>query len=179
MSGIGWPDLLIGIIVVLVAIKGYRRGFVGELSGAVALVLALITPWLYNGSADGFIANVTHAGSGGAHVIGMFLTGIITYAIVIAIARLLDRVARLPILGIGNAIFGAAVGTLKGAVFCWLVLYIALFFPLSPDIRASLHASPTVRSLTQVDPPIDKALLANVPWFARPFVNPFFWRHTP
>lgn len=175
----GWPDLLIIIVVIMAMLRGWTRGFVGELSGAVALAAALITPWFYNGSMDGWIAGITRLGSGSAHVVGMFLTGIITYAIVMAIAWVLDRIAHLPLLGIGNAVGGAIVGLIKAAVFCWLVLYVALFFPLSPDIRASLHSSPSVQLLTKIDPVVDTAMKKTLPWFARPFINPYFWRHTP
>jgi len=32
-----WPDLVIGGIALLFALKGWKRGFVGEISGAIAL----------------------------------------------------------------------------------------------------------------------------------------------
>ena len=41
MTQFGWPDLLIGLICCFAAVAGFRRGFVGELSGAVAIVFAL------------------------------------------------------------------------------------------------------------------------------------------
>lgn len=49
--------------------------------------------WFYSGSMDGWISGITRLGPGSAHVVGMFLTGIITYAIVMAIAWVLDRIA--------------------------------------------------------------------------------------
>lgn len=174
-----WPDILIALIVALTTFKGFGRGFVKELAGAVALFLALLTPWFYNGSLDKTIDGITHVGPGSAHVIGMVLTGVATYAILIALSFVLDKIARLPILGIGNAILGAVVGFAKGAIFCWVILYVALFFALTPDIRAALHQSRAVAILTQYDDAIDADLKKTIPWFARPFVNPFFWRHHP
>lgn len=174
-----WPDFVIAFIVLLAGFKGFQRGFVKELAGAVALFFAFITPWFYNGSLDKPIDGVIHVGPGSAHVIGMFLTGIATYAILIALSFVLDKIARLPILGIGNSILGAAVGLLKGAIFCWLILYIALFFALTPDIRLGLHQSKAVAVITQFDDSIDTNVKKAIPWFARPFVNPFFWRHHP
>jgi membrane protein required for colicin V production len=113
-----WPDLVIGAIALIAAIKGFRRGFVKELGGAVALFFSILTPWFYNGSLDGIISGITHLGPGSAHVIGMFLTGVVTYAVLIAISIVLDKVARLPILGIFNAAAGAAIGLAKAAIFC-------------------------------------------------------------
>lgn len=174
---LAWPNLVIGAIALIAAVKGFRRGFVKELGGAVALFLAILTPWFYNGSLDGAISGVTHLGPGSAHVMGMFLTGIATYAVLIAISIVLDKIARLPVLGIVNAIAGAAIGLAKAAIFCWVVLYVALFFPLSPDIRADLHRSSLAAAVTAWDPAIDGMLYSTLPWFAKPVAEPFFKRH--
>ncbi len=172
-----WPDLVIGAIAIIAGIKGFRRGFVKELGGAVALFLSILTPWFYNGALDGAISGITHLGPGSAHVIGMCLTGLITYAVLIAISMVLDKIARLPILGIFNAAAGTAIGLAKAAIFCWLVLYVALFFPLSPDIRADLHKSSLAAAVTAWDPTIDGMLYSTLPWFAKPVAEPFFKRH--
>jgi hypothetical protein len=99
------------------------------------------------------------------------------YVGVLIVARLLGRIAKLPLLGLGNALGGAAIGFAKGAILLWLVLFIALFFPLSPDIRDSLHQSRLAPYLAIYDAPIDDAILSTIPWFARPFVMPYFRRH--
>ncbi len=175
--GIAWPDILIAIILAISTYKGFSRGFVSELGGAVAVVAALITPWYYNGSFDGWIENVTKIGAGSAHVVGMFLCGFITYIIVLAIAWVLNRFAKLPILNIGNSLGGAAIGLAKGAVLLWLVLFVALYFPLSPDIRDGLHQSRLAPYLVQPDAQIDGVIESVLPWFARPALWPYFHRH--
>jgi uncharacterized membrane protein required for colicin V production len=175
--GIPWPDILIAIILAISTYKGFSRGFVSELGGAVAVVAALITPWYYNGSFDGWIGSVTKLGAGSSHVVGMFLCGFITYAIVLAIAWVLNRFAKLPLLNIGNSLGGALIGLAKGAVLLWLVLFIALYFPLSPDIRTDLHASRLAPYFVQPDGQIDGVIESVIPWFARPALWPYFHRH--
>lgn len=172
-----WPDILIGAILLIALLKGYKRGFVMELSGAIALVLSLITPWFYGGIFDRPMQHWLHLGPGSAHVAGMFAVGIATYVAVMLLAHALNLVAKLPVLGFGNALAGGAVGLLKGAVGMWLVLYIALFFPLSRDIRADMHRSALVQLLTQPDQRIDNAIIGTLPGFARPLVQPLFARH--
>lgn len=172
-----WPDIIIGAILLIALLKGYKRGFIMELSGAIALVLSLITPWFYGAAFDGPIARLLHVGAGAAHVIAMFAVGVATYMGVMLLARVLSTVAKLPVLGFGNALAGGAVGLLKGAVGLWLVLYVALFFPLSPDIRADLHRSVLARALTQPNRRIDNAIIGTLPWFTRPLVQPVFARH--
>lgn len=172
-----WPDILIAAILLIATLKGYKRGFIMELSGAVALILSLITPWLYNGAFDGTLESATHLGAGSAHVVAMFLVGIATYIAVLLLARVLNAVARLPVLGMGNALAGGAIGLLKGVIGVWVILYIALFFPLSRDIRADLHRSTLVGYITRPNATIDDRLSATLPWFARSFAEPIFARH--
>ena len=175
--GVPWPDIIIAIILLISAYKGFSRGFVSELGGAVAVVAALITPWYYNGSFDPWLESSTNLGPGSAHVIGMFLCGFITYLIVLAIAWTLNRIAKLPVLNIGNSLGGAAIGLAKGAVLIWLVLFVALYFPLSRDIRSDLHESHLAPFFVQVDPKIDGVIESVIPWFARPALWPYFRRH--
>lgn len=177
IAGIGWPDIVIFIVLAIATYKGYARGFVSELGGAVAVTAALVTPWFYNGALDRQIEALTKLGPGSAHVVGMFATGLLTYVVLLIVARLLGAIAKLPVLGFGNALAGAAVGFLKGAILLWLVLFIALFFPLATDIRADLHRSHFAPFLVFYDAPIDEAILSTIPWFARPFAMPYFRRH--
>lgn len=177
IAGVAWPDAVIAIVLGIATYKGYSRGFVSELGGAVAATAALITPWFYNGSLDAQIEALTKVGPGSAHVIGMFGTGLLTYVIILFAARLLGIVAKLPVLGLGNALGGAFVGFAKGAILLWVVLFVALFFPLSNDIRADLHQSRLAPYLVTYDATVDDALLSAIPWFARPFVLPYFRRH--
>ncbi len=172
-----WPDIVMVIILGIATFKGYARGFVSELGGAVAVTAALVTPWFYNGSLDPQIEQLTRLGPGSAHVVGMFATGLLTYVVLLIVARLLGTIAKLPVLGFGNALGGALIGFAKGAILLWLVLFVALFFPLSPDIRDGLHESHLAPYLVTYDAPLDDAILSTVPWFARPFVMPYFRRH--
>lgn len=177
IAGVPWPDILIAIILLISIYKGFSRGFVSELGGAVAVVAALITPWYYNGSFDPWLQDILKLGAGSAHVVGMFLCGFITYAIVLAIAWVLNRFAKLPILNIGNSMGGGAIGLAKGAVLVWLVLFVALYFPLSRDIRGDLHESRLAPYFVQPDKQIDGVVESVIPWFARPALWPYFSRH--
>lgn len=177
MNGIVWPDILIAAIFAIAVLKGYKRGFVMELSGAVALAVGLIVPWFYNGAFDEPLGKALHLAIGAAHVLAIFLVGIAAYAAVMIVARVLNAIAKLPVIGLGNALGGGAVSLLKALVCVWLILYIALFFPLSPQIRSDLHGSKLAAFITQANPSVDDALIATLPAFARGLVTPLFSRH--
>ncbi|MBV8372367.1 MAG: CvpA family protein [Candidatus Eremiobacteraeota bacterium] len=177
MNGFGWPDVVVVLILVAATFKGFSRGFVAELGGLAALAAGLIAPWFYNGSADAAIASATKLGSGPSHVVGMIGTGIFAYVVVLIAASILRRLARLPLLGTGNALAGAVVGFAKGALLIWMVVFVALFFPLTPAIRASLKSSRFVPNFTMFDGAVETAIEDTLPPFARPFVDPWLDRH--
>lgn len=172
-----WPDILIAAVLLIAALKGFKRGFIMELSGAIAIVLSLIVPWFYNGVFDEPLANLTHAGAGAAHVIALFCVGLGTYLAVMLVAHVLNTVAKLPVIGTGNALAGAAIGLLKGAVLIWLVLFVALFFPLTPDLRRDFHRSPLVRTFASADVALDDRISSTLPPFVRPLFQPVLDRH--
>ncbi len=173
----GWPDFLIAAALLIGAIKGWRKGFIGELAGVIALILALLMPWFYRGGLDGTLATLLHVWSPAAHVVAMVLIGIATYAAVLLVAHAVGAILRLPFLGTGNAAAGAAIGLLKAALLVWIVLYVALFFPLSAGIRSALHASTFTRMIAGENDRIDDSLIGVLPPFARPFAQPIFDRH--
>ena len=146
-----WPDYVIAAILIVGAFSGFRRGFVGELTGAIALVVAIVAAFRYGGEWDGFVGAFTHLGPGSTHVLGLCLFGAFAYAVTVAFGVLLGRVAKLPLIGIANALLGACVGIVKAAVLVWAgavhrALLPALARPAAPDLhRSTLVAFPHPR----------------------------------
>jgi membrane protein required for colicin V production len=172
----GWPDLVIGGIALFFAWKGFRNGFVAELAGPVAVIIAIVAAFNYPGSLDRDVTNVTHLGPGSAHAVGTLLFAVIVYAIVTMTAWLLGRIAALPVIGIINRMGGALAGAAKVLLATAVVLYVALFFPLTPDLRRDLHASPLAQFLVAPDAGIDAAAEGLMPPFMQPLLEPFFAR---
>lgn len=174
---ITWPDLVIGGIALLFALKGWKRGFVSEIGGFIALAAAVWAAFNYPGSLDASAKQLLHLGDGSAHVVGMIAFAALVYIALLAISMLLSKVAKLPLIGIGNGIGGAAVGVAKALVGAWIVLYAVLFFPLPRDLHDDLHRSSLVGIVTAPNAKVDPIVQATMPWFVRPFVAPLFQRH--
>jgi len=172
-----WPDLVIGAIALIFALKGWKRGFVAEIGGFIALAAAIWAALRYPGTLDQLITDYTHVGEGSAHVIGMVAFAVIVYIALMVISAVLSTIAKLPVIGIGNGLGGAAVGIAKALLGTWAVLYVALFFPLPNDLRGDLHNSQIVALVTAQNPQIDTIVKGTMPWFVRPFVEPLFLRH--
>lgn len=174
---LAWPDLIIGGITIFFAIKGFSKGFVSELAGAVAVFVAIVAAFRYNGSFDGLVTSLTGLTHGSAHAAGLLIFAIIAYAIVMLIAWLLGRVAHLPLVGLVNGVLGALLGAGKALFGAFAVLYVVLFFPIPGDLRGDLHRSALVSLVTQPDASVDDAVRGLMPWFVRPLAAPFFSRH--
>ncbi len=177
MMGLAWPDIAIGFVAIFGTLKGFKRGFVSELRGAVALAFGIAAAFAYGGMWDAWLHDRMHLGTGIAHVAGMVLYASLAYAVVYAIGSALAVVAKLPIVGTVNALLGALVGALKSAVFAWAVVYVALFFPLTAVLRDDLHRSHFVAALQRPNFAVDARVRASLPEFVRPFARALFDRH--
>lgn len=177
IQGYMWPDIVVGVVALLTAIKGYRRGFVSEMAGLIAIGLAFLAPWWYNGAADDQIRAITHLVRPMAHIIGMIMSAVAVYIVIAFAAWLLNKFAKLPLMNVVNALAGAFVGMLKGAIFLWFVLFVALFFPLTPGLRGDLHRAKLVGYLTAPNAVIDSAATLLMPEPLRKPAEPYFARH--
>jgi uncharacterized membrane protein required for colicin V production len=172
-----WPDLVIGAIALVFALKGFKRGFVGEVGGFVALAAAIWAALHYPGVLDSTMRQFFHLDRGSAHIAGMISFAVIVYVALLVIAGVLSRIAKLPVIGIGNALGGAVVGAAKALIGIWAVLYVALFFPLPNELRSDLHRSTLVSIITAQNPPIDAIVQNTIPSFVRPVTEPLFAHH--
>lgn len=172
-----WPDIAIGAVALLFTVKGWRRGFVAEIGGFIALACAIWAAIFYRGTLDDPARDLLHVGGGSAHVVGMIAFAVLVYAALLFVASVLSRVAKLPIIGLGNALGGAAVGLVKALLGVWALLYVVLFFPLTPDLRGDLRRSGLVAVVTQPNGTVDNFVRGAMPWFVRPLVEPLFEHH--
>jgi uncharacterized membrane protein required for colicin V production len=172
-----WPDLVIAAFALLFALKGWKRGFVAEIGGFVALAAAVWAAIVYPGSLDKTMESTLHLGPGSAHVAGMAVFAVLVYVVLMVISSLLSRIANLPIIGIGNGLGGAAIGVCKVLLFAWAVVYVVLFFPIPRDLREDLRHSSVISMLSEPNNRVDGYVKGALPWFVKPFAEPLFARH--
>lgn len=172
MTAATWPDFVIALLLIVGTVKGFVRGFVAELGGVVAVIAGVVAPWYYNGAADAQIEAIVRVPPPTAHVIGQVGTGIAAYVVVLVVAAILGRIAKLPLLGIGNALGGALVGFAKAAVLVWMALFAAnLLLPASP-LKADLGRSKLATAFSGADAPVEALFGKFLPAQVRPWVVP-------
>ncbi len=174
---VAWPDIVIGAVLILGALKGFKRGLIGELTGFVALAAGMIAAFTYSGFWDQTVTNLFHLGPGSAHVVAMIVYGSIAYWFVFGVGAVLSRVAKLPVIGVGNGLLGAGVGVVKAGLLVWVIVYIGLLLPLTKDLRADLHQSRFIAMFQVPDDKLDGVMRGQLPWFVKPFSGSLFDRH--
>jgi uncharacterized membrane protein required for colicin V production len=174
----GWPDVIIVVVAGIMAHQGWKRGFISELGGTIALFAAFVAAFYYQGWWDHFLHSVSGVSLPSAHVIALAAFTILCYALVATVGWAMERHAKDPAIAPIDSFLGALVGIIRTALLFWGILYVALFFPLSGELRNDLHRSFLIRYLTLPNARFDAVLHTTTPWFIRPLAKPIFHRHS-
>jgi len=174
---VAWPDLVIGALLLICGLRGYKRGLIREIFGALGILGGIAAAFSYNGIWDRLVANPTRLGPGSAHVVALVLYAAFAYVVISLAGTMLGRLTKLKMVGAGNAVGGAALGVAKGGAVLWGILYVALFFPLSPDLRDDLHRSMLVAALQRPNANVDRTIRSSLPDFVKPYAGDLFERH--
>ena len=142
-------DLLLLAAVLLFAVAGYYRGFVGQVLSLVGVALGvLLGAWLGPHVLPGGSDLVPVASVVGA-ALGAFLAALATGSLA-AITR--TTLARTPVLHLADRVGGALVGGLVALALAWLAAVLFLNQP-SLGLRRTVQASAIMPALVRAIPP--------------------------
>jgi uncharacterized membrane protein required for colicin V production len=142
-------DLLLLAAVLLFAVAGYYRGFVGQVLSLVGVALGvLLGAWLGPHVLPGGSELVPVASVVGA-AFGAFLAALATGSLA-AVAR--ATLSRTPVLHLADRVGGALVGGLVALVFAWVAAVLFLNQP-SLGLRRTVQASAIMPALVRAIPP--------------------------
>lgn len=148
-----WVDALVALTLAVAFWGGYRAGVVRELIGLAAIVLAWVLAGAFAGPFSDSLGQQLGVSVAVAHLIGFWLLFLVVFAAVRALGWFLERVASLPIIKIVSGVGGGVVAAAKAVLLLWLLLFVALFFPISPDVRSAMRNSPSSRLIDSLDAP--------------------------
>jgi uncharacterized membrane protein required for colicin V production len=172
-----WADGLLALTLAVAFWGGYRSGVVREAVGMLAIILA----WVLAGAFAGTMGPTfeTHFGlsTASAHLVAFWLLFLFVFGAARAFGWVLERMTAQPVLRVASGIGGGFVACAKAVLALWLILFIALFFPIAPDVRATLARSPGVVAIEALDKPAYAMLSEALPRRTRPLVRLFLDRH--
>jgi len=163
---VNWVDALVFLTLAVAFWGGYRAGVVRELIGLAAIVIAWVLAGAFAGPFSDSLGVQLGVSVSVAHLIGFWLLFLVVFAAVRAGGWLLEKFATLPIIKVVSGIGGGIVAAAKSVLLLWFLLFVALFFPISNDVRTAMRASPSARAIDSLDTPayamLESALPRNV-----------------
>ncbi|PTN04250.1 membrane protein required for colicin V production [Mangrovibacterium marinum] len=156
-------DLVLGILLLVAAVRGFIKGFVIELASLAALILGIWGAIHFSHFTAGFITNSFNWNSEYVGLVAFIVTLLVIVVLVHLIGRLLTKVVEAMALGVLNHLAGMLFGVLKAALILSVVL--VLFDHVDKDVHILSEES---KEESQVYEP-----LKNLVPTLMPFLN--FW----
>lgn len=129
------------IFMLLMSIRGFKKGFVKELSGLIALVAACfvvaIVILIISGIKDGKVSNSIYS------FLVLFIFGLV-YGLIRIILNAIKVISKLPILHFVDEILGFAGGFCEALILVWVLFMLCennYLGPVSQYVRADLEES--------------------------------------
>ncbi len=130
-------DLVLGILLIIAAIQGFRNGFIVEVASLAALVLGIWGAIKFSDWTAGFIADTMNYHSKNLTTIAFVITFIAIVVLIHILGKVLDSVVRAIALGFLNRLAGIIFGVIKTAVI------LSIFLLLFDSIDESVHILPS------------------------------------
>jgi membrane protein required for colicin V production len=126
-------DLVLGIILIIAAIQGFRQGFIVELASLAAIVLGIWGAIRFSDWTADFITDITGYHSEHLSTIAFVVTFIAIVILVHILGKVLDTTVKAVALGFLNRLAGIIFGVLKTAVI--LSILLLLFEPIDENVH--------------------------------------------
>ncbi len=126
-------DIVLGIILIIAAIQGFRKGFVVELASLAALVLGIWGGIKFSDWTAGFISRTFDYHSEFLSVIAFLVTFVVIVVLVHIIGKIIDKTVKAVALGFLNRLAGIVFGLLKTAVILSILIF--LFDTVDENVR--------------------------------------------
>jgi len=130
-------DLVLGLLLLVAAIQGFRKGFIIELASLAALIFGIWGGIKFSGLTADFITRYTGYDSPSLNTIAFFVTFIAIVILVHLMGKMLDTIVKAVFLGFLNRLAGIIFGVMKMAIILSILLLIF------DDVDENVHLLPT------------------------------------
>lgn len=159
-------DLVLGIILIIAAIQGFRKGFIVELASLAALVLGIWGAIKFSDWTADFITDTTNYHSDHLSTIAFVVTFIAIVIIIHILGKVLDNAVKAVALGFLNRLAGIIFGVLKAAVI------LSIFLLIFDGIDENVHLLPSgQKSESKVYAPMKQLVPTLFPFIKLEFNN--------
>lgn len=118
-----WLLIIVLILLLVFAVRGWQKGFLQVLFSLVSIiVLIALAVWLAPQVTDFFIQKFGMGDGAAGKLLTILIAGIAAFIIVRLIAKALQLVNKIPVLGKVNQFFGLLAGLVEGLILVWIIM---------------------------------------------------------
>lgn len=136
-QNMNYIDLILGFILIIAAIQGFRKGFIVELASLAALILGIWGGIKFSDWTADFITDITGYHSEHLTTIAFLVTFIAIVIIIHILGKVLDNAIKAVVLGFLNRLAGIIFGVIKTAVI------LSIFLLLFDTVDENVHILPS------------------------------------
>lgn len=129
-------DIVLGILLIIAAVQGFRKGFIIEFASLAALILGIWGGIKFSDFTARMITKYTGYHSDYLSLIAFFVTFILIVILIHFMGKLLDSVVKAAMLGFLNRLAGIIFGVLKTA------LILSILILLFDEVDQNVHILP-------------------------------------
>lgn len=126
-------DIVLGILLIIAAVQGFRKGFIVELASLAALVLGIWGGIKFSDWTADFITRNTGFDSKYLSIFAFFITFIAIVVLIHILGKVIDNAVKAVALGFLNRLAGIIFGALKAAVI--LSIFLLLFDTVDENVH--------------------------------------------
>ncbi len=126
-------DIVLGLLLLFTAIRGFRKGLVSELASLAALILGVWGAIEFADITSGFLIENFELNTGYLDIISFTITFIIIVFLVHVVGNVVNKLVDTVMLGFVNRLAGMAFGILKSALILSIILVV--FDKIDDDIE--------------------------------------------
>jgi membrane protein required for colicin V production len=158
-----WVDIAVALIMIFFFIAGVRKGFIQEVMGLIAIILAFILGITGAPIWSEVLVEKLKFPSSVATVVIFILIFILVFILVKALGNILFKVVRATPLDVIDRLGGSLVGLVKGALIISLMLIFLGLFSLPRVIDQELNDSASAVPLRALAPSVYRLFKGIVP----------------
>jgi len=117
-------DIILGILLLFAAIRGFQKGLVVEVASIAALILGIWGALHFSGATGEVLNDMLNIGESYMGIVAFLVTFVVIVILVHLIARLVEKLVQAIALGFFNRIIGMLFGIVKSAFIISLLLII-------------------------------------------------------
>ena len=142
-----WLLVIVLVILLFQAVKGWRKGFLGLLISIAALIIFIAVIVFTIPVIEGFLEE--HAGFAASsgieinaaaliEILPFLLAAVFAFLVVRLLKRITRGVNRIPLIGAVNRMFGLCLGIFKGLCIVWILFLILSVIAISTPGQLAL-----------------------------------------